>query len=525
MTQLPTTNMVNTDQSDNSVALTVGSKAGVSVDPRVTGYNIGEDELALSSIYSRPTLLPPVAWAQTDAAGTILTTLPVCPFVGTTSPLDYVGMTALGFCAVPFSQWSGSLVFRIQIVCSKYHRGRLRFDWNPDSNYNNDMTRVFNHIVDIADTKELCFTVPYARDRPVLDTGLPQSFGAYADTNGFFTIRVQNELTAPDSVTDVAILVWVSGGPDLTFYNPRHQFAKYQVHRHSMEMKDTNVCEEVVFFTGGRSPHYDELMYGDPIRSFRPLLKRYTLHTCINRNDGLPANGRRFVYNVPQYPQAHGPSIYGTSYVTADSLAYNMTLTHLANFLEFSFLIKRGGFRWIADTRLLGNEAVSTNARITRQFNTATMAAFQFRGDTDSSFAPTTYALGQGGYNVLGGNVGSSSTQWATETFSGSQLYMPHRGQLPTWEVPFYNSKRYVNNLTPNTTSATTSSIPEQAVRLVLDCYNEGTALPYYANSPVELYCAAADDFTMNFFLGVPLWSTYDDRVIGDFSTGYAPLI
>jgi hypothetical protein len=386
------------------------------------------------------------------------------------------------------------------------------------------MTRVFNHIVDIADTKELCFTIPYARDRPVLDTGLPDSFGAFADTNGFFTIRVQNELTAPDSVTDVAILVWVSGGPDLTFYNPRHQFAKYYVVQHSMEMKDTNVCEEVVFFNGGRSPHYDELMYGDPIRSFRPLLKRYSLHTCINRDDDLNVAGKRLIYNIPQYPQTHGYSIYGTSLVTTGSAAYNMTLNHLANFLEFSFLIKRGGFRWIADTRLLGNEAVSTNARVTRQYNTHTMAAFQFRGDDDTSFAPNTYTLGRSGYNLLGGNVSTSSTQWATETFSGSQLYMPHRGQLPTWEVPFYNSKRYINNLTPNTTSATTSSIPEQAVRLVLDCYNEGTAVSNYARNPVELYCAAADDFTMNFFLGVPLWATSGSLAISNFDTGYAPV-
>jgi hypothetical protein len=384
------------------------------------------------------------------------------------------------------------------------------------------MTRVFNHIVDIADTKELCFTIPYARDRPVLDTGLPQSFGAYADTNGYFTIRVQNELTAPDSVTDVAILVWVSGGPDLAFYNPRHQFAKYEVARHSMEMKDTNVCEEVVFFTGGRSPHYDELMYGDPIRSFRPLLKRYSLHTCINQDGNLIANGRRLVYTIPQYPQSHGPSTYGTSYVTTPAIAYNMTLSHLANFLEFSFLIKRGGFRWIADTRMLGNEAVTSNARVTRQYNTTTMENFQFRVDSDDSFSPSTYALGQGAYNLCGGNVGDSTSQWPTETFSGSQLYMPHRGQLPTWEVPFYNSKRYVNNLTPNSTSATTSSIPEQAARLVLDCYNEGTAFSNYTRNPVELYCAAADDFTMNFFLGVPLWYTTSVWVIGDFDTAYA---
>lgn len=92
--------------------------------------------------------------------------------------------TALAFATDPFSFWRGDLIFRFEIVCSAFHRGKLAIYHDPNwaqsdlINTNLSLNKQFFRIIDIQETQMIEFKVNWVFPRPWARTA------AYPLTNG-----------------------------------------------------------------------------------------------------------------------------------------------------------------------------------------------------------------------------------------------------------------------------------------------------------------------------------------------------
>jgi hypothetical protein len=213
MTQLNFPFMPYQDTASNSVALTVNAKQELSIDPRIIGLDSDEDELTILSIAMKPTMGPTFTWSSTHGVGTTLGSWDVHPLCMDTNSGTLWGPTAVSAASAPFRYWHGSLVFTFTVVASRFHRGRLRFEWVPDTAASGATTTniTYSHVVDIAKSRHFRVTIPYTRREGAYDFGI---IGTPLSGNGRLRVRVVNELVSPGAATDITIIPWLAAGAD-----------------------------------------------------------------------------------------------------------------------------------------------------------------------------------------------------------------------------------------------------------------------------------------------------------------------
>ncbi|DAZ87503.1 TPA_asm: polyprotein, partial [Neosmilaster georgianus associated picornavirus 4] len=225
-------NMAHTTGLDTAYTLALDPENKVSRCDRYTGAS--DEEMLLSTIVSRPGLLYHRSIPATTAAGTILFKLPVIP---TLTPASYTepaiptrpvlfGCTPVGYIGHMFQYWRGTLNYKIQIVASSFHTGRLRVCWLPSYqdplNYNplEDQSNVVSQVVDIHTDTELDIAIPYVRSTMYSRTMQSDSHTGNHE-NGYLMISVVNTIAHPETAPPPIFLnVWVSGGADLQFARP-----------------------------------------------------------------------------------------------------------------------------------------------------------------------------------------------------------------------------------------------------------------------------------------------------------------
>ena len=557
----PTQNMVNCDVADQTVGMTVNSKSELSIDPRVIGMDNDMDELSVKSIASKWTLAKTYAWNNTDEPDTVLVRESICPTMLSDVIIaaePRLHLTACGFAALPFRSWHGSIEVRVQIVCSNFHRGRLRFQWTPEESLSQSIQLGYNHVVDICDSKEFHLKLPYAGGEGFKEV---ESVADLSLTNfqqlkhsGRLKIIVQNKLVCP-SVEPVQILVWVRGGDDLVFANPDFSVINetsvavpippplsgdikappLRVHRTVEDLEQQSQAitgewesEEIItFFDDSIHANYDLTYFGDPIRSFRPLLKRYQYTTTLGL-DAAPATNQynQYAAFIPMYPQMQGYNLNSSWTVQNGAAGVNVTKTHLANYLEVCFLAKRGGFRHIVDfthTPLSGDTRVSnlTAHRVTdKNFRGVFSMSTNSIGDTVAR-GPRLAAVG------LGMRGGVSRQRFLDDTMpGGGQIFTAQQnGQRIAVEMPFYNNFRYVTHFGDHEVETDPQkeafdTVDQSLVVSYSLSPDEAEAADIYPG--LKIYSAALEDFTMHFWLGVPeLYLSALPSAPTDYSTGW----
>lgn len=226
----PFAHMATTAGADTVHKLTLDPKNEVFVDPAVVGLGPA-DSMALSTIFQRESFLTASSWASDDVAGTQIFNLPVTPglftdVVGLT--VDTLAPTALFWGARPFAYWTGGLVFRLQVVCSQFHRGRIRISYFPSNNAilpAVDLSNTaWNVVVDISETKDFDFVVEWAQPTPWAafvesDTEAAVAEYLYA-SNGAFIVEVLNPLSGPQAATAVDVNLYVSAAESFKVAKP-----------------------------------------------------------------------------------------------------------------------------------------------------------------------------------------------------------------------------------------------------------------------------------------------------------------
>ena len=379
-------NLCNSDTPESLVKLSLDSKNELSIDTRIFGLG-GADELAIASIASRWSYWRQFDWLVSDGAETLLASIKVSPNYTGTMPTGNsmeIHSTALAFAAAPFEAWQGSIKFRFNVVCSEYHRGRLRLVYNPRTSPGGPIpyNTVYSTVIDISEDRDFEYEVKWAdikawaRNVPLYDTAyqnsmfadlVPVSVGNDND-NGSLSLYVVNELATPGASTaDIKVQVWVAGGDDFAVaipssggldalsVFPRPQSGTQLIYTNQADEEmlattqdDSNAPTEVTPIpTFGDSLKTDNqfLVYqGEQIVSFRELLRRYNYSQSWWPSDYGGDNPRILTMPISIFPPYRGHDPGGKDSTTGFP-NYTFSGETLLNYLTPAFAIQRGAIR------------------------------------------------------------------------------------------------------------------------------------------------------------------------------------
>lgn len=212
--------MANYNGVDASHKLALACDNEIETQPGLAGTSI--DEMALSRVVSIPNYWATFSWPTATSSGTLyqdyVTPTKIKPISSTIT--NRFVTTHMGYTANTFGLWRGSLIYTFKFVKTQFHSGRLMisffpFAYNVDlTTSNGDVNKCYRMIVDLRDSTEVSFTVPYVSSRPWMNTTRPGStiLGTsnkylYTAATGVIQVDVLNQLKATSTVVG-DINVW-----------------------------------------------------------------------------------------------------------------------------------------------------------------------------------------------------------------------------------------------------------------------------------------------------------------------------
>lgn len=215
----PDHNMAVSTYLDSCQKLTIDPKQSVTVGTGMFDNSMG-DNLAFGNFFKKEAYVWQFPWTTGNVVGSVLLNTPVTPAIASPAGLNFFSLPPCGIPILPFRFWRGGMRYRFRVVCSSFHRGRLRFFWSPyqlDVSSEGVWNQVQSVVVDIESETEVVIDVNYAfRDhykRAVFQT--PQSHDGDNTCNGYLYCRVSQELTAPLSSADCVVLMYASALDDM----------------------------------------------------------------------------------------------------------------------------------------------------------------------------------------------------------------------------------------------------------------------------------------------------------------------
>jgi len=491
----PFSNGAFTEGPETSLKLSCDPKQELTVDTTIGGM-WGDDEMTVLSIASRESYLTTFSWQDSDVAMTTnLWESVVTPYQHALIPMGSsqtaVQPTAMEMAAVPFRYWRGTIKYRFEIVCSKFHRGKLVFVYEPNDAQmaliNSGSTQLNQQnvtILDIQEAQDITFEVDWAAPRswgynnyfPTTAMSVMENYPSLSGVvtskqNGYIVVRALNELVQPTDSADVKINVYVScddlqvAFPDTTVL-PNNR---------------TIVTEskQVINPTGATVDKIHLMHFGEKVVSFRALMKRYqTLFTdSLSRGTTGPTHVSAFLAPMPQ--------VFNDKSGTGSQ---NTIEGFLFEYLRYGYMGMRGGGRY----RILPS----------------------YKGDDIANYVRTTmtpqYPLVD---NFQSASIGAVSTAFDFDFYGGSRFsgtvthHISSNGGVE-FEIPFYSENLFVFSAIKN------YGYQEIDEYLLYDCdplvATCSVLMPdYTANKKFNLAIdyATAEDFTFLRFQGAGLWN------------------
>jgi hypoxanthine-guanine phosphoribosyltransferase len=370
-------NLATTDIGVPYEKLTLDAKNELSIDPRICGADLG-DEMQIHSFASRESFLRSLTWSTTSVRTVPLMTMRATPILArftTQTGQKTLYKTPMMHIAQMFKYWRGDIKVRIKVICSPYHKGRLRISYDPigdiDTNLTGDtQNQVYTEILDIADNTDCTFNIPYVQDLAYMETGPEASQGAYNNAagtltpttnegivNGVITISPLTVLTSPVTPSEVRLLVYVSAGDNFELADPISIPGDYSYYTIQGDVSYTSAPEDVILIGGHTSTTDDNinLVYmGESVKSLRTLCHRGTLHSVMQEfAEVTPTYGVATYYHViPRRPRFPGFDIDGGEFadtvLVAGTHPYNWVNWTAMTWLEPCFVGQRGSINWVS---------------------------------------------------------------------------------------------------------------------------------------------------------------------------------
>lgn len=341
-------NQPNSDGHCLVTKLSLDSKQETTIDTRVMGLS-GHDEMMLKEVTNRFTWLTSCPWSPSFVTGSNLFSCQVHPGMFDTllvEPTQEYHLTSVAEINELFSQWRGTIRFRVQVVASAYHRGRLHVVWDPypSSGALVQFNTQYNFIVDIAEERDFVVEIGWGSKfgmlqcYPIASNPVPfeviSNIGVPASnvppgydrnfSNGALRIAIFDTLTLPQPNTDpVHLNVFVAGGEDLEFAAPSsRELNSFTIFEPQSGLETPDMASSSTdnaplatpcVATLGTPPGNMEsslLTYsGEAISSLRTLLKRTCWHSFLFDTPQPPGSntvGGRRAWTLPTYPFHHG---------------------------------------------------------------------------------------------------------------------------------------------------------------------------------------------------------------------------
>lgn len=524
--------LANTDGKFPGESLTFNPHARVGLNIK-DAISTGKDELEIANFVAKESWLTYFQWSPSAAVNSNLFTINVTPNMlnrsGLTS-LIYaeVATTPLFMVANMFSQWRGTIKIRMKFLCSQYHRGRVRIQWDPvtanDSLSIDDNVILLNQIVDISDNTDITFEVPYFSDTAWLDTKtdtvplsaaslpiVPYGTGAIpitSDCNGQLTVKVLNILGAPNNTAQISVAVFVSGGDDMQFNNPAELNTTRRLYARVPQSEIKELDEEHSCVTlGGHRLSQPTAMYetytGDKIINLRSIMQRLTLTDYhVGTNTAFVSGGywlQRFI--VKRVPVTPG---YSNTGINTQNNTY-INVRNQANTINVAFVPLWTPLTWISQC-FIGQRGSIQHAFTSVGLLTSGLMTIT-RRNTQLATAPTRTEI-----NVTQNcnTLNTSILNTRDETFPGAATEFNRINASVRALCPYYSIYKF-HNTSPTTTNgyALDNSLYDN-VSFTIE--GPGTS-SVSATNPIVYphFTAAGSDYSPMFFLHSPLlyWQNY----------------
>lgn len=509
-------NLAATDIGTPIEKLTLDSKNELSIDPKIAGANV-EDELVISSFVTRESYIFNSTWTSAQASGTSLIYSKITPNMLDSEIITGATVTygtPMHHVAKCFNYWRGDIIYRFKFICSKYHRGRVRINWTPfgDITSGNFTTETYTRIVDITEENDVEFVVPYTQTTSYLKTSLflgnqisevGSSFSNLGTLyNGAITMSVLSQQTSPVTSADINILVFVRGAENLEFASPVDIPSTYSPY---VVQGDSSYDDEVSQYELGVKPSIADkninLVYmGETINSLRTLMRRKCRYFRLSRDQIYTDDLRCSFYSTlgrqPMYP-GYDPSGLNEATGLASALTepYNFVAWNYTTWFSTCFVGNRGSYNYVihpyTPTDVLSLEVTRSNGlhtantdNLVRQ-HSAVVSTPAFEREFSNS---DVYNMGMTGTSLL-----------SQKNLAGA-----------TVSLPMYSRFKFLGNNVASRTKGTT--VDESDV----DSFMTIATVEYIAANSTDLqfnqdmYVSCGTDFSLVFFLNVPVIYVYD---------------
>lgn len=528
------------NMEDDVQKLSLDVKQELSIDPRIDGA-CGEDPFDVKSIAQHESYLKSFTWEEGQARDSLLQNFVVTPGLfrvhGSGDNVE-THLPACAYAVLPFKYWRGTMKFRFQVVCSKFHRGRLRFVYDPygASVEPPDYNKVYSTVVDISESTDFMIECgwgqttlwrqsnDYTNTETTFMRNTPLFWSPFDDPwgNGVLSVYIVNELTTPSDVsTEIEINTFVSVGDDFEVAVPTAEWiSRLRVsnpggtigpnNADSLEFQpqamEEDQADAPIASTNPDAPEATEgirlapetdpvdythaIHFGEVFKSFRPLLKRYMAHETIpvDVTGGNTTSIQIWRWALPFVPGiVNSPAAPATSPLvdTIDGKYAYGYMTHL-RYLTLAHVGWKGGVRWLVDltgfsccnqASTLGIATRSTGCRPTNQF----------------------FALGNP--TVYPTNAATRDVLVAYKDYTGLEGAMVHHPvsqPVANFEVPYYSIWRFAPSRASEDFETFTGSD-------YMPCWKYGISIDEGGKwGRINTMCAAAEDFSVSFFVGAP---------------------
>lgn len=402
--------------------LTLDPKQELTIDPSTVGLD-SSDELSIPYLVQKESYLASANWTSAALVDSVLFQCPVTPSLhdiqdrsaDPTRAYRVFYQTPMCWVSQLFRFWRGDIIFRFKVVCTRFHKGRLRISFDPlgtttnnINTVNNLSNLVFTKILDIGTETEVEFRVPYQAATAFLGTRLlsrtatsppfvVNASTGYVDSplefNGHINVKVLNVLSAPVATADVTLLVSVRGAENLQFASPAFDqftprtstqeiFSYWRTQAKETVGEESYMMATDMHIMGNKDSDDDPSRYrvyhGEMIPSLRSLLRRIVFSDVLFPN--TIASGNAVItttFTMTKYPLMPG---YKTNALyTANSLiggaasSCNYASFHPITWVQSAFIGVRGSINWTFSQYGVSDEFATH--RITRRTNVSTFTA------------------------------------------------------------------------------------------------------------------------------------------------------
>jgi hypothetical protein len=470
---------------DTTKKICLDPKQELTVDAHCVATD--SDDMIISELCARESLLDIFEWQDTDTPlGTSIWLSPVNPII---SDRYNQALTTYTVCPTPmawvarmFKFWRGDITYRIEIVCSQYHRGKLAIYYEPNVPQNVvidaslDINKQYIKVIDIQEVQDLTFTIEWAFPRAWARVGGANmdfdlgtvGFGGtnwFDSANGYIAIVPFTSLQSPDG-SDISVNVYTYS--DNICFNRLDGFLSVTRPSTESDMGESKVDLDIVLNPSSASmEHIGQMHFGEIPLSFRALLKRYMYRTYVTPIATGTATDIGLRYNSTLYPEL--TSVY-------DGVP---SIINMFNYLRYGYLGMKGGMKYRAG--LIGKVSVPDCGLV----NVTLLDEGDVSADQLVTINQTPFFL----------NYAAGSVAFHINTNGGVE-----------YELPLYTNNMFLMSFSSNpvpTGETTFDPSYTDSYRVVWPIM----AIDSLPGTSVEVNMAVGDDFSFVRFQGCPAYT------------------